>query len=365
MLTQRGKFNSLELGRMVAAILVVFYHIDKYYFVNPKYYRQELLGGLFKFGHSGVDFFFVLSGFIMIWVHHDDFGKPEKVIEFIRKRVIRIYPLVWFSTLMMFAIYLVIPGAGKAIYRTPLVIVESLGLVGHNPMNAIDFPSWTLWHENIFYLFCAAMIWRPRIGGALLAIWAALCVAVGISGVYMETSFYPLAPVNALFWCGAATAQVLIRYRMPAPGVTLGAGLLAFFGFGLLSNTFALDESLVHGAFGLAAVLIVAGAVELERSGRLKLPAWAAQAGMLSYPLYLTHMLVLPIVAKAMVASKMTHLLPAAAGLVVLASASLAGALFVHRLIEKPATLYLRARLLPRPRSRATLPPQLASKASA
>jgi peptidoglycan/LPS O-acetylase OafA/YrhL len=51
----------------------------------------------------------------MIWVHIDDFGKPEKILEFIKKRVIRIYPLVWFSTLTMFTIYLVTPGTGKPI----------------------------------------------------------------------------------------------------------------------------------------------------------------------------------------------------------------------------------------------------------
>jgi peptidoglycan/LPS O-acetylase OafA/YrhL len=57
MLTAREKFNSLELARMTAAILVLFFHIDKYYFSNLKYYSQSLFGGFFKFGHSGVEFF--------------------------------------------------------------------------------------------------------------------------------------------------------------------------------------------------------------------------------------------------------------------------------------------------------------------
>ena len=60
-------FLSLELGRGVAAVLVLMYHVDKFYFSSSVYFHNELFAGIFKFGHAGVEFFFVLSGFIMVW----------------------------------------------------------------------------------------------------------------------------------------------------------------------------------------------------------------------------------------------------------------------------------------------------------
>lgn len=304
-----------------------------------------MLGGIFKFGHSGVEFFFVLSGFIMIWVHQSDFGVPKKVMEFARKRFVRIYPLVWFSTAILLAMYLLMPGAGRASYRTPLVIAESFALVGRNPLSAIDFPSWTLWHENIFYLFCGLIIWRPRIGFAALGLWTLACAVVGVAGIYVETAFYPLAPINVLFAFGAAIAWFLGRYRLPFARGALVAGLAGFGAFGLYCNGHSVDETIQHGVFGVAATLIVAGAVECERTCRLRLSSWAARAGTLSYPLYLTHMFALPVVAKALFAIRVTAVRPPLVGMVVLVGAALVMAQLVHRFVEAPAGRMLRARL--------------------
>jgi peptidoglycan/LPS O-acetylase OafA/YrhL len=341
-----NKFLCLEIGRGVAALLVLFYHIDKYYYNNPKYYPNTLLHGVFKFGHSGVEFFFVLSGFIMIWCHWKDFGQPGKIAEFVKKRVIRIYPLVWFSTLVMVGLYLAMPGAGKSIYREPAVIIQSLALVGVNPFNAIDFPSWTLWHENVFYVFCALIIWRPRVGGAMFAIWTALCLAVAFTSFDAETRFYALAPINVLFFFGAGLAVFLMRHRMPAPALSLYGGLIAFFVFGAACDLVLIDEGIQHAIFGLSATLIVAGAVELERSGRLVLPNWASTVGALSFPLYLTHMFVLPITAKALAATKLIPKAPPLLGLAVFILAAIGAAMIVRAYVDRPATRLLRARLL-------------------
>lgn len=354
------RLYSLELGRGAAALLVLMYHLDRYYFNSEKYYSSSLLNGLFKFGHSGVEYFFVLSGFVMISAHWRDLGQTNKVFEFIKRRVIRIYPLVWISTILMLILYLSTSGTGKAIYRTLVIVADSLFLVGRNPLNAIDFPSWTLWHENIFYLFCAIIIWRPRIGAALLTLWAAMCVAAGFSGRDMETTFYPLDPINALFFCGAGTAVFLKYRRLPAPGVILILGLLSFLTFGVICDVRFIDFRLQHAMFGSAATMIVAGAVELERSGRLRLPRWAATAGTLSYPLYLTHMLVLPIAAKALVASRLIRIAPPLAGMAILVGVACAGAMIVHRWIEEPIARILRARWLSKGPPGRTSPTRLA-----
>ena len=74
-ITPRGEAHhrllGIQAGRGFAALLVVFYHATKMISL-PQYAGHEPLHGFFQFGHAGVDFFFVLSGFIIMYVHYDD-----------------------------------------------------------------------------------------------------------------------------------------------------------------------------------------------------------------------------------------------------------------------------------------------------
>ena len=80
----------------------------------------EGAGAAFNFGYAGVEFFFVLSGFIMVLVHRRDFGQPSKALVFMRKRVVRIYPIYWLVMAFLLAIYFVSPGRGPDHARDPL-----------------------------------------------------------------------------------------------------------------------------------------------------------------------------------------------------------------------------------------------------
>jgi exopolysaccharide production protein ExoZ len=84
--------NSLQACRAAAAILVVFYHTSHGIFRLEKYFGHKPFGPVFDFGFAGVDFFFVLSGFIMIHVHAGDIGQPRMLAAYLWKRFSRIYP---------------------------------------------------------------------------------------------------------------------------------------------------------------------------------------------------------------------------------------------------------------------------------
>src|SRR5271165_5758308 len=88
-----GKLLPLELCRFLAAVLVACLHagasIDKYYDFDIRVVRN--------FG-AGVDFFFVLSGFVMIYAHWYDIGRPDRVRRYCVKRFLRIYPPYWIIT---------------------------------------------------------------------------------------------------------------------------------------------------------------------------------------------------------------------------------------------------------------------------
>ncbi len=60
---------------------------------------------------AGVDLFFLISGFIMVYTHFDDFGKAGASASFIRRRLIRIVPLYWIATTVAIVLLIVIPSA--------------------------------------------------------------------------------------------------------------------------------------------------------------------------------------------------------------------------------------------------------------
>lgn len=97
------KFTILQVYRGIAAILVVLYHFTKLF------YRQHngllLFNNFFDFGgYIGVDFFFVLSGFIITYNHFHDIGNQTKLPPYFIKRLMRVYPIYW----LFFCVYLIL-----------------------------------------------------------------------------------------------------------------------------------------------------------------------------------------------------------------------------------------------------------------
>ena len=91
------KFSPLQYGRGLAALLVCLFHYEgatKYIGENAVIASTNLY--LFAAGHSGVEFFFILSGFIIFHAHRSDFDKPQRLASFYLKRVVRILPMFWF-----------------------------------------------------------------------------------------------------------------------------------------------------------------------------------------------------------------------------------------------------------------------------
>jgi len=71
---------------------------------KTKTFNQKLFPGDF-----GVDLFFVISGFIMVFTCWNKFGQPKEVLNFARKRLIRIVPLYWIMTTLMIFVVILLP----------------------------------------------------------------------------------------------------------------------------------------------------------------------------------------------------------------------------------------------------------------
>ena len=79
-------YIGLQVARGVAALLVLLNHAS---IGSVTFYGGRAFGGFWEFGSIGVDFFFVLSGFIIYWVHSNDKENLASACIYFKKRIIR------------------------------------------------------------------------------------------------------------------------------------------------------------------------------------------------------------------------------------------------------------------------------------
>jgi len=210
--------TSLQGGRAIAALMVVFYHLN--IFILPKrLYAEtgEALHPVANMGYSGVEFFFALSGFLMLYIHRRDFGAPQKAYSYAIKRVSRIYPAYWLVLIPMVLAGALIPAVGLGYMPGLGQLLPNLFLV---PME--DTPilqvSWTLQHEMLFYAIFGLAILHRWVGLGILSMWFTACALTVFGQDVLFPADFLFSPYNLIFLFGGLAAAVL-----PASGTECSA----------------------------------------------------------------------------------------------------------------------------------------------
>lgn len=342
--TGRTRFDGIEVGRGIAALLVVLHHAGNN-IAEPRFYDTVLWGGLLLNFNVGVDFFFVLSGFIIAWVHWRDLGHPERVSRYARRRFLRIYPPYWGIMLPLAALYFAFPQAGKPHQHELWNLVVSTMLLPY-PEPPILGVAWTLVHEMIFYVLFGFLIALGRPAAWLLPAWAAAIVA---GQAFLPLPFPLSILLNAFnleFLFGVAAALWLRERKVPVPRIFALAGLAAFLGVLLFARTIQDVPIVGRLAFGLPAMVGILGIVEWERSRGLRVAKPLLALGAASYAIYLIHGVTLSAAIHVLTKSGFgTAPLPLV--LLILATAGVVAGLTYHALVERPLSLWLKDPRLP------------------
>ena len=342
----------LQAARGVAALLVVLYHAERA-LALPQYLGRPAWSGLAGFGHAGVDFFFVLSGFIIFHVHGADLGQPAALRRYAARRAARIYPAYWAATAAVLAAAAM--SHGPAALPGPGALLSALLLApGASPPLGV---AWTLVHEAEFYLVFGLAVWDRRLGLLAAGAWAAL------GFVPLPPGLEPLreggaGPYDALFLLGIAAAWAVRRVPARLSGALLLAGAALFLLAGAAENAGLLPPGGPAGriAYGLPAAAAIVGLVGSERAGRLRVPPALALLGAASYSIYLVHSPMLGYAARAMAASGLLPWVPDALAMALAVVAAVAAGLLFHRRVERPLAAAAARLLAPRVPHAASLP---------
>lgn len=344
-------YTSLQVCRAIAALLVVLFHLGGT-FAQDKYFGFKAMDSVFAWGDAGVDFFFVLSGFLIATVHGKDFGRPEALPRYILKRTVRIYPTYWLICIAVSLAALAVPSLRQALPSDPVAYLKALALIPQDPDvvgglgSPILFVAWSLQYEMLFYAVFAAFIVHRGLG--LLA--AAALLAVNLRCQIGATCAFPasFAATNMIFlFAMGVGAAYFVRspLRLPKPLFVAAIASAAFVGFGAFEvwvgrEAVVIDRRLVFGA--VAAVLIVALA-RAETAGALAVrPRWQVLLGDSSYALYLLHIPIISLLCKLLAQSHVSSRIVLVAAFLAIALCCELASVGFYLLIERRMLARLR-----------------------
>lgn len=309
------RLDSIQVLRAVAALFVLVTHVGMYEvryisgidqsrarYVDAESVAEHFLFAYFgQIGASGVDLFFVISGFVMVHVTWGVRRTIRNGIAFMYNRIARVYPMYWLATLFL----LVSAVTGFLQLQRPVPYESFFRHLILLPPGGYPFldVGWSLIYELYFYVAFAFGYYLLRLRTwAFLVLWAALIILVRmlfspeqwvlstmssyycfefILGAFVGLYFHhlPKALVIPIF-VGAVIALIAVWVI-----VFLDGDALAFY---------SLERALVYGA--LYALLVLA-VVNFEVLYGVTFPRVAVVLGDASYSLYLLHLPILAITA--------------------------------------------------------------------
>ncbi|WP_347558819.1 acyltransferase [Robbsia sp. KACC 23696] len=195
------KILTIQAARGFAAIFVVFAH-TAFTIAKDKYLGFDPFNGFWNFGYSGVPFFFVISGFVIFFSHWSDAGNVGRLWNYVKKRLLRIYPLYW-VTLLFVAPPILLKDSGAEDVHGFGLLLSSILLVHISSAATILTVAWTLYHEILFYLFYCCVVINKRFGVVILFSWFMGCL-LSLLFNFLDSIFFKFyfSPLNVIFFWG-------------------------------------------------------------------------------------------------------------------------------------------------------------------
>ncbi|MCB1784009.1 MAG: acyltransferase [Alphaproteobacteria bacterium] len=301
--------------------------------------------------HLGVDFFFVLSGFILTHVYREKLAQGKiSIRDFYIKRIARVYPVfmtIFFLTLIELYGFYALGVTDKPESVTPInFILYTLGLHAWLNIEIAKFnpPSWSISAEWFAYLLFPFMLW----GMGRLHYLVQLCISVLCAVICWELAEKVLGePLTQLtfnmgilrilpeFLFGMALYQAGLRYRLRLHST---AAFFALVGIMLLAMAFLIPDYGIVIIFG-AIILLGAEQGRAGYTGPLtrKNPVYL---GEISYSVYLLH---IPMLEMTLSILKTLHLPDdsAMAAIALCFIGIIPAAMLSYAVIEHPARIYI------------------------
>ncbi len=295
--------------RAIAALAVLVYHFSIQFMATGGSESHWFYYVFNQIGYAGVDFFFVISGYIM-WITTQTINSQHPVLEFAYKRATRIYFGYWPYFFIGLALVTLNPG----LLSPQVNLLGSLFLTELETTSLLIQVAWTLQYELYFYALFALLLVFPR-KQAMKAIVALTAIIMAWQlYLYLQPNtagqasdsrllHFLLSPFCLEFFAGCALGRFFQSQRLKHLKVVLLVGL-SLLALAIYVQQAILEASLIGSnhinlriaVFGTAAVLLLAVLIETEMRGRVLLKRFSTILGGASYSIYLSHTIVITMV---------------------------------------------------------------------
>jgi len=347
--------------RAVAAAMIVVLHAESLVRIYAEQHNYSFAPiEIFPLG-AGVDLFFVISGFVIVYSSQGLFAQAGGTREFLTRRLIRILPLYWAAlTLRVTGLAIaVLIGATVSFPDLPAIITsylfipyDSFGYGADYPFPIVDL-GWSLNYEMFFYALFACFICFARDKAVLLFV-AAIFLLVGLGSVLApaDTALqFWTRPIIVEFAAGTMIALLFLKgvaLRQPARLLLIALGV----GLWLTIQASWFTDMSPPGFYSWTRVLIwgLGAAILFAAVALGPAPAsspWLRKAALLgdsSYVLYLLHPVFFLLVKGAL---RFVTVPQSCLWLVVFGAAGFAivSAAAVYQLAEAPVLKFLKAQI--------------------
>lgn len=334
---------SLTGLRWTAAFLVFLYHVTVVQYYGG--HAATMVNWAFGAGNTGVSFFFVLSGFVLVW----SAPPTVKAGQFWRRRFARIYPLhIATALLALLLAFTLAPGTKPSLAE----LVSNLSLTQSWIPNvsyyqSVNPVSWSLACEAFFYLLFPLLIWpirkltgRVNLGIVVGCIGLEFLIPLAAHHLYPHYSlgfplyFFPLERLPE-FVLGMALAQLVMAGRWRGPGVAVSVAI-TIFGYFL---TYRVPDEYRYEActaIGIACLIAAVALADVKGEPSPFRSRRSIKLGELSFAFYMIHLLVMRTGEYVFRAHPMEGWAWGSVAVVVSFTLSLTAAWLLHTYVEKP-----------------------------
>jgi exopolysaccharide production protein ExoZ len=339
--------NNIQALRALAAVMVIVVHLES---IVTGMGGSKADSGLFS---VGVDLFFMISGFIMVYTTS---ARNIGPVAFLLNRFARIAPFYWAITLFVVITTLLIPSLTPNTAITGSNLLKSLLFIPYirydGMIRPILFLGWSLNLEMMFYVIFAVSLLIRDIRLRIVCCVGFLLLAV-IVGLTFHDRFSPeirflLQPLLLEFAIGMVIGAIF-RYLPTSPlagQISVFVIPLSFAMLLLMSRYF---ESAYIPVASLPAALLLVSCLIANRSGYIIRSPAVLLVGNASYAIYLVHPFVTQVIVR--VSEKFAPLGIATSTVLLLAAmmAAVLAGIAAHFVIEKPLSTKVRGWITPRP----------------
>jgi peptidoglycan/LPS O-acetylase OafA/YrhL len=275
----------------MAAIAVVFRHLsersEKYNIVAVGFNGDDI-------GLWGVDLFFVISGFIMVYITNISQASYRIVINFWLRRFVRISPLYYIMTTLVVIMATYMPGSvdvAPNVERT----IKSILYIPNYKIHPVLGVGWTLNYEMYFY-FVFGLVLFLSYKYQVLAMAVYLFCSVLFGFFYQGEDPIILQMTNPLlmeFMFGVFVGRLFLQGRILSVTSAIVMLSVSFFVI-FFADILDVNRNLRALVYGVPSAGLVSALISLEAKKLLKFDSkLPLLAGDSSYSLYLVHLFVI------------------------------------------------------------------------